>query len=177
MIKGWLDPVVASKVHFTKTPEDIEAYISRSQLIKEVGGDNSYEYKYVEPVADENTKQNDTKAMEDLVSKRFQYASEFQRATRSWISTNSSSATGEAAGFMKQRYNLASKLHDNYWQLDPHVRARSLYDRIGDIPPGKSHKGLPSRTTSVRTTVSTKHSFEVVTTRPIVVDGNGDEVD
>lgn len=178
MIKGWLDPVVAAKVHFTKTPEDLETYISRSQLIKEVGGDNPYEYKYIEPTADENIKQNDTKAMDDLVGKRFQFASEFQTATRSWLSTDSAPVISEAATLLKQRNDLAAKLHDNYWQLDPYVRARSLLDRLGDIPPNKSHhRSMLSRATSVRTTVSTKRSFEVITTRPILVDGNGDEVD
>jgi hypothetical protein len=43
IIKGWLDPVVASKIHFTKHLEDLEQYIPRSQIMKELGGDEDWE--------------------------------------------------------------------------------------------------------------------------------------
>ncbi|WEW60656.1 phosphatidylinositol transfer protein csr1 [Emydomyces testavorans] len=177
VIKGWLDPVVAAKVHFTKTPEDLEAYVSRNQLIKELGGDNPYEYKYIEPVAGENANQKDTKAMENLINKRLHYASEFQLATKLWITANSTSATSQTAELMSKRNELASRLHDNYWQLDPFVRARCLYDRLGAISPSPARKGIPSRTASVRTTLSEKCSFEIVTTTQILVNVNGDEID
>ncbi|EEP80575.1 conserved hypothetical protein [Uncinocarpus reesii 1704] len=178
IIKGWLDPVVASKVHFTKTSEELETYISRSQLIKEIGGDNPYAYKYIEPETGENTKQKDVKSMNETISKRFQYASEFQLATKAWITTDRSSFVAQNSELMKKRDDLASRLYDNYWRLDPFIRARSLYDRLGAIQSNQTpKKGLPSRTTSVRTHVSEKPSFEVITTRPILVDGNGDEVD
>src|SRR5271170_3837287 len=54
IIKGWLDPVVAGKIHFTKHLEDLEQYIPKSHILKELGGDENWEYKYVEPEADEN---------------------------------------------------------------------------------------------------------------------------
>ncbi|QVM06809.1 hypothetical protein D8B26_001514 [Coccidioides posadasii str. Silveira] len=177
VIKGWLDPVVAAKVHFTKTAEDLEAYVSRSQLIKEMGGDNPYTYKYIEPEVGENSRQEDTNAMETLISKRFQYAAEFQLATKSWISTNGASAMAESAELMKTRNNIASQLHDNYWYLDPFVRARSLYDRLGAIPRREAKKATSSRADSLKTHISEKRSFEIVTTRQILVDSDGDEVD
>ena len=54
IIKGWLDPVVAAKIHFTKHLEDLEQYIPRSQIVKELGGDENWEYHYIEPVSGEN---------------------------------------------------------------------------------------------------------------------------
>src|ERR1700755_2748639 len=54
IIRGWLDPVVAGKVHFTSNVDDLEKFIPRSQIIKELEGDEQWEYKYVEPVQGEN---------------------------------------------------------------------------------------------------------------------------
>ena len=38
IIKGWLDPVVASKVIFTKNVEDLEKIIPRECVPKELDG-------------------------------------------------------------------------------------------------------------------------------------------
>ncbi|KAI1973714.1 phosphatidylinositol transfer protein csr1 [Ophidiomyces ophidiicola] len=171
VIKGWLDPVVAAKVHFTKTAEDLEAYIPRDQLIKEIGGDNQYEYKYIEPKEGENSKLGNMEEMDKLNAKRLEYTSEFQLATKLWVAAHSASDTAKAAQLMKRRNELAGRLYDNYWQLDPYMRARSLYDRLGLIPSSHARKNIPSRTTSIRTTLSEKCSMEVAT-RPILVDGD-----
>lgn len=171
VIKGWLDPVVASKINFTKTPEDLEKYVSRTELIKEVGGANDYEYKYIEPVPEENTKQQDTETMKSLMAARFQFAADYQDASLSWMTADKE----KAAELKKQRHELAGKLHENYWLLDPYVRARSLYDRQGVIPPS-SKKATPTRSVSIKS-LSEKHSGEVVTTRPITVGGSDDELD
>ena len=39
IIHPWLDPVVASKVHFTYGREGLEEFIEPSHIIKELGGD------------------------------------------------------------------------------------------------------------------------------------------
>jgi len=43
-------------------------------------------------------------------------------------STVNGSSTVESA---KKRNELAIKLRDDYWNLDPYLRARSFYDRVG----------------------------------------------
>jgi CRAL/TRIO domain len=60
IIKGWLDPVVASKIHFTRSVADLEQFIPKSQIVKELEGDDQWEYKYVEPVPGENDIMKDT---------------------------------------------------------------------------------------------------------------------
>jgi hypothetical protein len=168
IIKGWLDPVVASKVHFTKTHEDLEEHIARNQIPKELGGDDDFEYKYAEPVANENEKLKDTASRDALLIERVHKATEFQSATISWIATAGADDNGENSKIMKARDGIATALRDNYWQLDPYIRARSMYDRLGMLPPQPSTAApTSSAAVSVRRSTSTKRNGEVVTTKAI----------
>ncbi|KAF3490582.1 phosphatidylinositol transfer protein CSR1 [Arthroderma uncinatum] len=144
VIRGWLDPVVAAKIHFTKTTEDLEALIPRSNILKELGGDDDYQYKYIEPVAGENEKQKDTGRRDELLKTRREIAKEFQNATLSWASSRSNPSTDGAADIRKTRNEVADKLRTNYWQLDPYIRAKSMYDRLGALPPSKEARELSS---------------------------------
>jgi hypothetical protein len=140
IIKGWLDPVVASKIHFTKHLEDLEQYIPRSQIMKELGGDEDWEYKYVEPAPGEiDIFKNEAPRLK-LQEERKAAVLEYEKKTFEWIA-----AGADAASIKKDRDVLAQKLHDNYWQLDPYVRARSLYDRIGMIESGGNINFYPGK--------------------------------
>ena len=55
-----MDPVVASKVHFTKSVADLDKFISRTQIPRELKGDEDWQYEYVEPKKDENAIMKDT---------------------------------------------------------------------------------------------------------------------
>ncbi|KAL2210634.1 CRAL/TRIO domain-containing protein [Sarocladium strictum] len=130
IIKGWLDPVVASKVHFTNNKNDMSEFIAPSQILKELGGDEDWEYKYVEPVAGENVKMKDVETRDRLVKAREELVKEFEAETLKWIKT----PEGEEGKKIKARRDeLAAKLKVDYWNLDPYVRARSLYDRTGAL--------------------------------------------
>ena len=141
IIKGWLDPVVAAKVHFTSNVEDLEAYIPRKQIIKELGGDEEWEYKFIEPVDGENALMNDDETKQKLQDERNEDVLDYQSKTFEWIR----SGAGEGGQKIKdQRDETAHKLHDNYWRLDPYVRARTLYDRVGMIEKGGKINFYPS---------------------------------
>ncbi|KAL9031232.1 MAG: hypothetical protein Q9196_000732 [Gyalolechia fulgens] len=131
IIKGWLDPVVASKVHFTKNLEELERFVEKSQIIKELGGDDPFEYHYVEPKPDENDKMSDQSTLRRLLDERESVVKEYESATQEWIA-NSQNRTA----LQQKRDNLAERLRSGYWQLDPYARARSLYDRTGMIRGG-----------------------------------------
>ena len=144
IIKGWLDPVVAAKIHFTKTIDDLEHFIPRSQIAKELGGEESWEYHYVEPVEGEDVLMKDSDTKKKLEDVREKEVLDFQKKTFDWIARTAEEAAGsktsdgsvakqEAA---KARDEIAHQLHENYWKLDPLIRARSLYDRQGMIGPG-----------------------------------------
>jgi hypothetical protein len=48
----------------------------------------------------------------------------FEEVTKRWI-------VGEDV--IEKRNSVASELNANYWKLDPYIRARTLYDRTGEI--------------------------------------------
>ena len=129
VIKGWLDPVVASKVHFTKTAADLAQFIDAKNVPKELGGQEDWTYKYIEPVPGENERLKDAATRSRLEKERATIVREYEGLTIKWAKT------GEEA-LKSHRLQLADRLRQNYWQLDPYVRARSLYDRWGVIRSG-----------------------------------------
>jgi hypothetical protein len=128
VIRGWLDPVVAGKVHFTNNVNDLSVYVEPSHIIKQLGGEEPWEYKYIEPVEGENAAMADTATRDRLQASRQSEVKEFEAATKEWLR----GAPSDKASHDK-RNAVADKLKAGYWQLDPYVRARSLCDRTGVI--------------------------------------------
>lgn len=124
---------MAGKVHFTNNRADLEEFIEPANIIKELGGDEDWEYKYIEPVPGENDKMQDSETRDKLLASKEEIVKQFEAATVEWIKN----PDGENAKATKAaRDTLAGQLRDNYWKLDPYVRARSLYDRQGILQPG-----------------------------------------
>lgn len=130
IIRGWLDPVVAGKVHFTKTIDELAAFVPKDQIPTELGGDENWSYTYPEPVPGENDKMKDVPAREALETERKQIVANYEAQIVDWVAAGekSDAAIEERR---KERDTLAEQLRQNYWKIDPYVRARSLYDRIG----------------------------------------------
>ncbi|KAL4944867.1 hypothetical protein BDV06DRAFT_69371 [Aspergillus oleicola] len=146
VIKGWLDPVVAAKIQFTKNAADLEEFIPKSRIITELEGDEKWEYEYIEPQEGENAKLKDTAKRDELVSQRQELAKELQDSTVSWILA-SRKKEGESAKDVKQkRKDLIERLRAHYWQMDPYVRATSLYDRLNIIQGNGKIKFYPETT-------------------------------
>ncbi|CCT67466.1 related to CSR1-phosphatidylinositol transfer protein [Fusarium fujikuroi] len=130
VIRGWLDPVVAAKVHFTNNRAELEEFITPDHLIKELEGDENWEYKYIEPIAGENDKMKDTQTRDRLLTDREELVKKFEHTTREWIRH----PDGEQGKQLKvEREKIAKLLKEDYWNLDPYIRARTLYDRQGAI--------------------------------------------
>lgn len=148
IIRGWLDPVVASKVHFTNDRE-MEEFVPKSQIIKELHGDENWEYKYIEPVPGENDKMKDVETRDKILEVRKGIVNEYEKMTEEWIKS------GDAATLKVKRNELAAKLRENYWTLDPYIRARSYYDRVGLIQPGGEIEFYPSKTSATEAVTTT----------------------
>ncbi|TGO18662.1 hypothetical protein BTUL_0008g00430 [Botrytis tulipae] len=131
IIRGWLDPVVASKVQFTNNVEEMSEFVPRSQILAELGGDENWEYKFVEPVPGENDLMKDTVTRDKLLKERENIVDAYEKATLEWINSE-----GKTPEIKTRRTELAKELRDDYWKLDPYVRAKSFYDRTGVINPG-----------------------------------------
>lgn len=123
IIRGWLDPVVASKVHFTNTVKDVEEFIPKSRILKEFDGDEDWTFEYVEPVPGENDKMKDEATRDGLLAAREQLYKAYEDATLRWIKDP------EDSSVKAERNSIAAKLRADYWNLDPYLRARSVYDR------------------------------------------------
>lgn len=140
IIKGWLDPVVAGKVHFTNDLKELEEFIDLNNIVKELGGPGQWEYKYQEPQPYENKAMQDYEASQRLQKERQELAKKYEEVVLEWVGEGlpmdgMSKSTDE---LRKRRDEIALQLRDNYWELDPYVRARSVYDRTGELmTPGK----------------------------------------
>ncbi|KAK0713137.1 putative phosphatidylinositol transporter protein [Lasiosphaeria miniovina] len=133
VIKGWLDPVVANKVHFTNNVREMEEFVPVNHIPKELDGAEDWEYSYVEPIAGENDKMKDVETRDRLLTERELLVKDYEEATRQWIQH----AEGEKGAEIKARRNdIAAKLRESHWVLDPYIRARSYYDRTHVIQPG-----------------------------------------
>ena len=133
IIKGWLDPVVAAKVHFTKSLDELSDFVPRDHIFRELGGDEPWKYAYVEASNGANGKVDEDALLKDkttrqtLESARADVVKEYERLTREWI--HEPKLTDLAA----KRDELAETLRKGYWELDPYIRARTMYDRTGMI--------------------------------------------
>ena len=132
IIRGWLDPVVAAKVHFTNNRAGLEEFIQPEHIIKDLEGDENWKYEFKEPIEGENALMKDIDSRDRLLRQREDLYAQFEANTRRWISH---SGEADIQAIKAEREELAAQLRKGYWQLDPYVRARSTYDREGVIGP------------------------------------------
>ncbi|OLN87707.1 CRAL-TRIO domain-containing protein C3H8.02 [Colletotrichum chlorophyti] len=142
IIKGWLDPVVASKVHFTNNVKEMSEFIDPSHILKELDGQEAWDYQYVEPIPGENDKMKDTATRDTLVSGREDLISQYEEATQQWINE---AGTDKESAIKARREELALKLREDYWKLDPYIRAKSFLDRTGVIQEGGKINMYPTK--------------------------------
>ncbi|KAI1207783.1 uncharacterized protein F4807DRAFT_433349 [Annulohypoxylon truncatum] len=141
IIKGWLDPVVASKVHFTNNLKDLEEFIDAKRIPDDLEGTSGYTYKYKEPVPGENAKMKDIETKEKLLQERELLYEEYESKTLEWINEPDA---GKRAVLHAERDAIAKNLREQYWRLDPYLRSRSYYDRVGVIKPDGGVDYYPS---------------------------------
>lgn len=148
IIKGWLDPVVASKIHFTKNKDELENFISHDRIMKELEGGEDWEYKYPELKNGENQAMEDTAKRDELIAQRQELAREMENLTVEWISASNSGDKSNVDSIKEKRSNVIKELGKQYWTLDPYIRARSLYDRNSVIQPGGKIEPYPTPQTN-----------------------------
>lgn len=133
--------MVANKVKFTNNFKDLEEFIQADRIPKELGGQEDWEYKFVEPVAGENEKLKDTATRDKLLGERDGLFRDFEKHTVDWMNESDATKRKEVQG---RRAESVAKLREQYWRLDPYIRARSLYDRTGVVKPDGSIDYYPS---------------------------------
>lgn len=135
-----MDPVVASKVHFTKSVKDLDKYISRDQIPRELAGDEDWEYKFVEPKEDENEIMKDKSTGDEIMYERLMIGIKLLASTAAWISATTYAEGKQDAIKVEElkarRSTVIEDFRQNYWKIDPYIRARALIDRSGVLEPG-----------------------------------------
>lgn len=131
MIRGWLDPVVAAKIQFTRSSKDLAKFIPKEGLETCFGGEDPWAYEYQDPIPGENDAMQRTEDMSVIQQARDVIATEFEKETLRWVAL--SPTTDQAKELVAKRVSLANDLFVNYWQLDKFVRTRTYYDRIGAV--------------------------------------------
>ncbi|KAM3508999.1 hypothetical protein MY11210_006494 [Beauveria gryllotalpidicola] len=129
LIRHWVSATIADKVKFTKGRKDVFKYIDPSQVLKEHGGLDDFKYEYEEPILDENFKMQNTITRNYLLLERQMLVEQFEDVTKEWVMN--AQGTDRAAEVSRRRNQVCAELTANFWELDPYVRARSLYDRRG----------------------------------------------
>lgn len=118
---------MAAKVHFINDARGLEKLIPREHILKELGGEEDWEYEYIDPEPHENDKLRDVTTRDALLAERKVLGDELFTTTTTWISTGQCS---------ERRNEIVEKLRDNYWRLDPYVRSRNILDRTAVIKEG-----------------------------------------
>ena len=131
IVRGWLDPVVAGKVSFVKNVDELQKFVPKDQIPTELGGAEDWVYKYPEPVPGENDTMKDQATRNAIEADRAQIVNRYESTVLEWIKAGTQTETIEQR--RTERDTVAESLRQNYWKLDPYVRARTLYDRMGVI--------------------------------------------
>lgn len=113
-----------------KTADELSEFVPRANIPEEMGGEEKWTYSYIEPKDDENALMKDTEAHDRLQAERDDVVRKYEEATAAWVL-----GRADADVVKKERGSLAAELKTNYWKMDPYLRARTLYDRNGDLGP------------------------------------------
>ncbi|KAF9142761.1 hypothetical protein BG015_000673 [Linnemannia schmuckeri] len=135
IIEPWMDPVVASKVRFTRKDQDLLEYIPAEHLPSRYkGGLDKYEYKYIHAQEGENDHMADTATKDRLVAEWKALMWKFEALTREWVQLGTDKqvdAERTEEVVVKERRELAKQLRIAYFRMDPYIRARNLFHRQG----------------------------------------------
>ncbi|KAF9341931.1 hypothetical protein BGZ91_009372 [Linnemannia elongata] len=135
IIEGWLDPVVASKIKFTRNDKELTEVIDANHLPNKYdGGKDKYTYKYTPVVSGENDRFKDVETKNRLLDEWKGILWKFEAVTKEWIQAGGKNASGRSEEEIEaERLSLAKELRVAYFKLDPYIRARNLYHR-GEQP-------------------------------------------
>lgn len=128
IIKNWLDPVVASKITFTKSAKDLNKYIPAKYIPESLGGEDDFEPKFIDPNPEDDALLSDTETRDAIKAERIDLITRFVDATVNWIE---SVTPEENKQYREEKRVLGRQLAENYAKLDPYVRSRNNFDRLG----------------------------------------------
>ncbi|KAG0147649.1 hypothetical protein CROQUDRAFT_91163 [Cronartium quercuum f. sp. fusiforme G11] len=119
-----LDPVVRSKIFFTKSNEELREYFDEQYILEEHGGSSTWKMSYPDP--DITTPEVDQNRKAELMGQRKELVQKYIEATNRWI--DDSSATNADL-----RHFVALMMRVQGLTLDPYIRGKTFYHRQGCV--------------------------------------------
>lgn len=131
VIKNWLDPVVAAKIHFTKGYDDLTKLIEPEHIPEYLGGKDTFDLSY-KPPTEEHTRPPKAKdaGYYELLAQRHDLYTRFLEATRRWVQSTDPEVSSQ---YLRDKIYLSFELSDNYIALDPYIRNPGVHDRDGTL--------------------------------------------
>ena len=86
-----------------------------------------YEFKYIKPQPDENSIMKDEIKREELIKEYYDIADKFIELTQKWIEEKNDTESS----LFDERKTLSEDIDKVYAKLDPYIRSRTFYHRIG----------------------------------------------
>ncbi|KAF9099035.1 hypothetical protein BGX27_000670 [Mortierella sp. AM989] len=134
VIEPWLDPVVASKIRFTRSDKDLTEYIDAAHLLARFeGGKDKFTYEYIPVMPGENDHMRDEEAKERLTEEWKAIMWKFEALTREWVVCKKTKGARPEEVIEAERNQLTKEMHAAYIKLDYYIRAKTLYQR-GEHP-------------------------------------------
>lgn len=131
IIKHWLDPVVASKIHFTKGYKDLVKLVEPKYIPDYLGGEDEIGNRYTKP-QELDLAPPKAKGLHyrNLKEQRHELMVRYLEATKKWIEASDSVVSSQ---YLRDRIYLSYDLSDNYLEIDPYIRKTGTYDRDGSL--------------------------------------------
>lgn len=127
VIKNWLDPIVSSKVFFTKDINDLTKYVSDEFIPKYLNGKCNNNFKYVIPhQSDIYPPKKKDEYYYNLKKELDLLFVKFLQTTKNWIESKDSNISEK---YLQDKIKISTKISKCYVEIDPYIRARGVFDR------------------------------------------------
>jgi hypothetical protein len=130
IINPWLDPVVAAKFRCTAKLTELQEFIPAENLPPRLSGTDPYEYYYPPPRTEDDLRLLDANERNKRQKEFMTISDRFLEATRQWMN-EINNKNDKAADAFKARDPIAAEMNTAYFKLDPYIRSRTLYHRLG----------------------------------------------
>lgn len=123
-----MDPTIAARIRFTRNMSDLLQCINIDQIPSYMGGYSRHEYKWIPPRKEDDAPMRDVNRRRELLREREGLLMILESLTSQWMKAVDSERIDALSA---QRKLILAECSRNYWQLDPHIQSRTVFDRNG----------------------------------------------
>ena len=141
-IKPLLRQATRDKITFTSNVRELAAKIGDSEAEKVLTTQMQYIPRPVDEVFKDESKDLSSASEEykAALASWTQQIIEFEESTREWARPPASDTPLEHSQSVEsKRAEIAWRLSETYWRIDPFIRPKSYYDRAGLLPPASTN--------------------------------------